>query len=402
MSDPTRPAGPAAPGSASPPDRESVLRALDSVRTPDGHSLVAAGMIQGLVLRDGAVGFAIEVPPETAPAMEPVREAAEHAVRALPGVTAVTAVLTAHREGPGTSAPPQNPARRKPGGTRPQADQRAHARHSAAPRNGPLELPGVGAIIAVASGKGGVGKSTLAVNLALGLRALGLRVGLLDADVYGPSIPRMLGLSQKPETGAGNKLIPLEAYGLKAMSIGLIVDEDTPMIWRGPMVQSAISQMLADVAWAPLDVLVVDMPPGTGDAQLTLAQRVPLSGAVIVSTPQEIALIDARKAVAMFEKTRVPILGMVENMAWFELPDGTRTHVFGEGGARRTAERLGVPFLGEVPLIPEIREGGDTGRPVAADPGSPAGQVFQDIARKVMESLEGTPRKPAPRIVVED
>ncbi len=377
------------------PDRDAILNALAAIGAPGGGNIVEAGMIQGLVVRDGNVGFAVEVDPAKGAEMEPLREACVAEVKKIPGVLSVTAVLSAHNEAPsGGETTPSGPS---------------HAGHShggqqkSAGRTGPLEIPGVGAIIAVASGKGGVGKSTLAVNLALGLRAEGLRVGLLDADVYGPSIPRMLGLKEKPEANPDNKLVPLEAFGIKAMSIGLIVDEDTPMIWRGPMVQSALSQMLVDVDWAPIDVLVVDMPPGTGDAQLTLAQRVPLTGAVIVSTPQEIALIDARKAVAMFEKTRVPILGMVENMAWFESPDGSRSYIFGEGGAKRTAEKLGVSFLGEVPLYPDVREGGDEGRPATAvDPDGPAGRTFRSIAAKVIGSLDTSPQKPAPRIVVMD
>lgn len=376
--------------SRSGPNRDQILAALATVSAPDGKTLPDAGLVQGLVIRDGNVGFALEIDPAQAAAMEEVRAAAAEAVKAVPGVLSVTAVLTAHNEAPSAPAPKQETPRQAPA-------------HAPGGKTGPLNIPGVGAIVAVASGKGGVGKSTLAVNLALGLHALGLKVGLLDADVYGPSIPRMLGLNRKPDASENKKLIPLEAYGIKAMSIGLIVEEDTPMIWRGPMVQSAISQMLVDVEWAPIDVLIVDMPPGTGDAQLTLAQRVPMTGAVIVSTPQEIALIDARKAVAMFEKTRVPILGVVENMAWLEMPDGSRNHIFGEGGARKTAEKLNVPFLGEVPLITAIREGGDEGRPVSGvDPDGPSASVFKQIAAGLMASLENTGQKPAPRIVVMD
>ncbi len=372
------------------PDRDQILTALATVSSLDGRPLPEAGIVQGLVIRDGNVGFALEIDPAQAGAMETVREAAVAAVKRVPGVLSVTAVLTAHNEAP--SAPP--PAQEAP--TQAQAQKPGG-------KTGPLDIPGVGAIVAVSSGKGGVGKSTLATNLALGLHALGLKVGLLDADVYGPSIPRMLGLDRKPDTSDNKKLVPLEAFGIKAMSIGLIVEEETPMIWRGPMVQSAISQMLVDVEWAPIDVLVVDMPPGTGDAQLTLAQRVPMTGAVIVSTPQEIALIDARKAVAMFEKTRVPILGVVENMAWLEMPDGSRNHIFGDGGAKKTAEKLNVPFLGEVPLITAIREGGDEGKPVAGvDPNGASATVFKQIAAGLMASLENTGQKPAPRIVVMD
>jgi len=280
-----------------------------------------------------AVGFALEVPAALGAGAEPLRTACEAAVKGIAGVQSVTAVLTAHQD--------------------------AHAGHDHKPAPAqrqappaPQGIPGVGQIIAVASGKGGVGKSTVAVNLALGLARLGLKVGLLDADIYGPSVPRLLDIKHKPESD-GRKLKPIEKYGIKAMSIGFLIKEDEAMIWRGPMVQSALTQMMNDVLWAPLDVLVLDMPPGTGDAQLTIAQRVPLKGAVIVSTPQDIALIDAKKGIAMFRKTQVPILGIVENMSVFICPDcGHAHHIFGQHGARDTAENLGVPFLGEIPLLP--------------------------------------------------
>jgi ATP-binding protein involved in chromosome partitioning len=278
--------------------RDDVLKALDGVIDPQsGRSVVQQDMIQGLVLKDGHVGFALEVDPKRGAEAEPLCKACESAVHALPGVLSVTAVLTAHQDG-GAVRPPHQ------GQRRPAA---------------PAGIPGVGAIIAVASGKGGVGKSTVAVNLALGLQALGFKVGLLDADIYGPSVPRLLGITEKPQMDGG-KLAPIVKFGLKAMSIGFLVEEDTPMIWRGPMVQSALTQMMNDVAWAPLDILVIDMPPGTGDAQLTIAQRVPLKGAVIVSTPQDIALIDARKGLAMFRKIQVPVLGIVENMSTYVCP----------------------------------------------------------------------------------
>ncbi|WP_422644875.1 Mrp/NBP35 family ATP-binding protein, partial [Zavarzinia sp.] len=258
--------------------------------------------------------------------------------------------------------------------------------------------------IVVLSGKGGVGKSTTAVNLALGLRAMGLKVGLLDADIYGPSVPRLLGLSGKPKTTAEKKLVPMEAHGLKAMSIGFLVPEDQAVIWRGPMVMSAIGQLLNDVAWAPLDILVIDLPPGTGDAQLTLAQRAPLSGAVIVSTPQDIALIDARKGLAMFQKVEVPVLGIVENMSYFLCPHcGGRSDIFAHGGAHQTADDLGVDFLGEVPLHMAIRETSDAGRPIVATaPDSPQAAAYLELARKVLARLERRDdnSRPAPRIVI--
>jgi ATP-binding protein involved in chromosome partitioning len=257
-------------------------------------------------------------------------------------------------------------------------------------------------VIAVASGKGGVGKSTVAVNLALGLVRVGLKVGLLDADIYGPSVPRLLGIREKPGQGENHKLIPIEKFGIKTMSIGFLVEEGTPIVWRGPMVQSALMQMMNDVLWAPLDVLVVDMPPGTGDAQLTIAQRIPLRGAVIVSTPQDLALIDARKAIAMFEKTNVPILGIVENMSTYICPHcGSEAQIFGHGGARETARKTGVAFLGEVPLVGTIRELSDAGTPVtAALPDGAEAIVFFAIASEVARSL-ATPLRNPPRIVLE-
>ena len=263
-------------------------------------------------------------------------------------------------------------------------------------------IAGVGQIIAISSGKGGVGKSTTAVNLALALVAEGLRVGLMDADVYGPSVPRLLSLTGKPEMVDGKTLLPMDAYGLKAMSIGLLVGEETPMVWRGPMVMSAITQLIRDVAWGDLDVLLVDMPPGTGDAQLTLAQIVPLAGAVVVSTPQDLALIDARRGLAMFRRVDVPILGIVENMSFFNCPScGSRADIFGHGGARDEAERLAVPFLGEVPLAPVIREGSDDGRPImVSDPDGALGRAYRSIALQMLTNAVGA-RKPPPVIVIE-
>ncbi|HEY5337188.1 MAG TPA: iron-sulfur cluster carrier protein ApbC [Rhizomicrobium sp.] len=364
--------------------KDDVLKALARVIDPaSGKPVTEAGLIQGLVLRDGHVGFSVEVPAARGRTAEPLRKAAEDAVTSLSGVLSVTAVLTAHSE-------PANarPAQQKP----PQT----HG-HPAKPAG----IEGVGAVIAVASGKGGVGKSTVAVNLALGLSKLGLKVGLLDADIYGPSVPRLLDITNKPQSD-GHKLQPIEKFGIKAMSIGFLVAEDSPMIWRGPMVQSALTQMMNDVAWAPLDVLVIDMPPGTGDAQLTIAQRVPLKGAVIVSTPQDIALIDARKGIAMFEKTQVPILGIVENMSVFVCENcGHESHIFGHGGAKAEATKLKVPFLGEIPLVPLIRETSDRGAPVVAShAGGAEAKAFLAIAAQVAQKI-AAPSRQAPRIIVE-
>lgn len=359
----------------------AILTALSAVQDPDrGRDVVSLGMISGIVVRGGNVGFSIEIHPSEAERKEPLRQACENAVRALPGVLSATAVLTAERQ-------------------RPQAsEQQARPQQAQRP-----EIPGIAAIVAVASGKGGVGKSTVAVNLALAMAQSGLRVGLLDADIYGPSMPRMMGLKGKPEAGEGRTIRPMENYGVKTMSMGFLVDEETPMIWRGPMVQGALEQMLREVQWGDLDVLVVDMPPGTGDAQLTMAQRVPLAGSVIVSTPQDIALLDARKGLNMFRKVDVPVLGIVENMSYYLCPScGHRAEIFGHGGAHETADQLGVDFLGEVPLHLDIRTHGDEGHPVVASmPDSEHAKAFRAIAAKVLDKL-GNPAsaKPAPRIVI--
>ncbi len=379
---------------------DMILNALRQVRGPDlDGNLVDLGMVEGVVVDGGKVSFAISIDPARATELAPLREAAERMVRGIAGVTHVNAVLTAQRAAGAASAAPQ-----------PTPSPRAAAARSGGPGpqtgGAPSGVPGVKHIIAVASGKGGVGKSTTAVNLAMALQAQGLKVGVLDADIYGPSVPRLLGLTGKPKQIQPRLIQPLEAYGLKVMSMGFLVEEETPVIWRGPMVISAITQMLREVLWGDLDVLVVDMPPGTGDAQLTMAQQVPLSGAVIVSTPQDLALIDARKGLAMFRRTAVPCLGIIENMAYHLCPKcGARSDIFGTGGARREAERLKVPFLGEVPLHMSIRERSDHGQPlVALDPGSPLAQVYLDIGVKVAEALKaigGEGSGAGPQIVFE-
>ncbi len=356
-------------------------------------------MLSDIVVSDGKVFFSLTVDAATVKAWEPVRAAAEAAVRAIPGVQSALVALTAERS-PGAARGPQ-PAHVA---TQPRA-QGAPAAHAHPADKVQPGIPGVDAVIAVASGKGGVGKSTTAVNLALGLRDLGLKVGMLDADIYGPSLPKLLAIKEKPQTVGGNRLKPIERYGLTVMSIGFLIDEETPMIWRGPMVMSAITQMLREVEWGKLDVMVVDMPPGTGDAQLTMAQQVPLKGAVIVSTPQDLALIDARRGVAMFKRVNVPVLGVVENMSYFLCPScGTRSDIFSHGGAHKEADRLGVPFLGEVPLHMTIREKSDAGLPVVAtEPDGPHAKIYRDIAARVLAQLKGGAEagRAAPKIVIE-
>jgi ATP-binding protein involved in chromosome partitioning len=380
--------------------KEAVLRGLEAVPSPDGTPLPKTGKLSDVIVSDGKVFFSITVDAAVVQAWEPVRKAAEAAVRAVPGVASAMVALTGERSGGGRGAQgrPQEQPQAAPS---PHAGRGRPAAHAA--ERLPA-VPGVGAIIAVASGKGGVGKSTTAVNLALGLRALGLTVGMLDADIYGPSVPKLLAIRGKPELQGGNRLKPMDGYGLKVMSIGFLVEEETPMIWRGPMVISALTQMLREVEWGTLDVMVVDMPPGTGDAQLTMAQQVPLRGAVIVSTPQDLALIDARRGIAMFNRVNVPVLGLVENMSYFVCPKcGERTDIFGHGGAQREAERQGVPFLGAVPLHMDIRETSDAGRPVVAtEPDGPHAKVYREIAAKVRDALKPDPSgRAAPKIVIE-
>jgi ATP-binding protein involved in chromosome partitioning len=378
-----------------PVTKEAVIERLRTVNGPDfTGNIVDLGLVSDIFIADSKVFFSITVPAERAREMEPLRAAAERAVKAMPGVAGAMVALTAEKKGGGMEAPvpprptpprPAAPAPRHSAATAPRPAPHAPASHGQGKRG----VPGVGAIIAVASGKGGVGKSTTAINIALGLQANGLKVGVLDADIYGPSMPRLLNLHGRPHTVDGKVLKPMEKYGLKVMSMGFLVDEETPMIWRGPMVMSALTQMLREVEWGELDILVVDMPPGTGDAQLTMAQQVPLAGAVIVSTPQDLALIDARKGLNMFKKVDVPLLGIVENMSYFIAPDtGKRYDIFGHGGARKEAERLGVTFLGEVPLQMEIRETSDSGSPVVvSNPEGPEAKIYRGIAGKVWERV---------------
>ena len=352
----------------------ALLQALRGVSDPaSGRDIVAAGLVEGLTVRDGLVHLALLADRKTAGAMEAVRAKAHALLSAMPGVLNVSAVLTAHRAPAPEPPPPASTAL----------------------------LPGVRHIVAVASGKGGVGKSTTAVNLAVALARAGHKVGLLDADIYGPSLPQMLGVHRKPDM-KGERMVPLETWGVRWLSIGLLVDPETAMVWRGPMVMGALTQLLGQVEWGTLDVMILDMPPGTGDAQLTIAQKLKLDGALIVSTPQDVALADARRGVRMFEKTQVPVLGLVENMSYFCCPNcGHRSELFGHGGARWEAARLGVEFLGEIPLLLDIRESGDAGRPVAAAaPDSPAGQAYATLAGKLWAKL-GAPMGAGPRIVIE-
>jgi len=376
---------------------ELVLEALNEIKNQEtGKSVVEHGLIQGLQIKDGHVGFTIEIEPSEAEAMEPLRKACEEIVFDLPGVLSVTAVLTAHSGDDGHGHDHDHD----------HGHDHAPAAPAAPAQGNEMDIPGVKTVIAVASGKGGVGKSTVSVNLALGLAANGLKVGLMDADVYGPSLPRMMGIGGTPHTPDGKYMMPMSNYGVEVMSMGFLVPEDSPMIWRGPMVMSALEQLLRDVKWGDLDVLVCDLPPGTGDAQLTMAQRVPLTGVVVVSTPQDVALADARKGIAMFDKVSVPTLGLIENMSYFICPHcGDRTEIFSHGGAKDEAVRRGIEFLGEIPIDPHLRETSDTGTPITAkEPDHAISQVFIEIARKVAEKIKSTEAEAAaaaPKIVIQ-
>ena len=366
--------------------KENILEKLALVKDPElRKDLVSLGMISDIIIKNGNIGFSIEVDPKRGPSLEPLRKEAENVVRKIPGVLSVSAVLTAHRGIQNNENTPTTPKAQQP-----LASTNGKSRDLA---------PGVKNIIAVASGKGGVGKSTTAINVAISLGLQGLKVGILDADIYGPSLPRMIDVNEKPKSHDGKTLEPIQKYGLKCMSIGFLVPEDTPTIWRGPMVMSALQQMLKDVAWGNLDALVVDMPPGTGDAQLTMSQRVPLAGAVIVSTPQDIALLDARKGLNMFKKVNVPVLGIVENMSIFICPKcGEPTDIFGSGGAKQEALRLGVDFLGGIPLHKDIRTTSDDGTPIVLEfPDSIHSKSYRDIASAIWENA--SKQRKAPPII---
>jgi ATP-binding protein involved in chromosome partitioning len=371
--------------------RDQVLAALAAIPEPSGGDIVSSGRVQGVTIREGAVGLALEVRPEEAQGMETVRRAAQQAVAALAGVTSATVVLTAHSDAPSAPAtPPDLGAARRAG----PGDKPLRA-VPAAPNEG--RIPGVRHIIAVASGKGGVGKSTVACNLTLALAAGGASVGLLDADVYGPSQPRMLGVAGRPTTDDGKMIVPMRAHGVSVMSMGFMVEEGQSIVWRGPMLMSALTQMLHQVRWGDLDYLVIDLPPGTGDVQLTLGQKAKVSGAVIVSTPQDIALIDALKAIDMFRKTQTPIFGVIENMSTFCCPNCQHeTPIFGHGGARREAQRLGLPFLGEIPLELDVRLASDGGRPVVVErPDSAVAERFRSLAAAVVAAADAPGRQNA-------
>lgn len=345
--------------------QEAVLRALKVLKLPDGRDIVEAGFVRALTITDDTVRFVLEVPPNLGPHMEPIRAAAQQIVAEMEGVASANVLLTAH-------TPTAAPAQKKP----PSLKVGGHPNPSAEK----APIPGVSRILAIGSGKGGVGKSTVSSNLAVALARAGRRVGLLDADIYGPSQPRMMGVSDRPDSPDGKRITPLQAHGVTMMSIGLMLEEDQAVIWRGPMLMGALQQLMTQVDWGRLDVLLVDLPPGTGDVQLTLSQKTVVTGAVVVSTPQDVALLDARKALNMFVKTQVPVVGMIENMSTFICPKcGYEEHLFGHGGAAAEADKLGIEFLGDIPLSLDIRVAGDEGKPIALTD-SPAAQAYAAIA----------------------
>ncbi len=359
------------------PTRADVIAQLAAISTPTGGNLVSDDVIRALTVESGIVRFVIEAPsPDAARALAAAHRAAEAAILALPGVTSVQAVMTAH--GPAARpAPAPEPPSLKIGG------------HPTPHQGGPQRVTGIDRIIAVASGKGGVGKSTVASNLAVSLARQGRRVGLLDADIYGPSQPRMMGVNKRPASPDGKTIEPLQAHGVTMMSIGLMLKEDEAVIWRGPMLMGALQQLINQVAWGRLDVLIIDLPPGTGDVQLTLAQRTHLTGAIVVSTPQDVALLDARKALDMFDKLKVPVLGLIENMSTYICPNcGHEAHIFGHGGVAAEALKLDLPFLGELPLNLEVRIAGDAGTPIAATD-SPLAEPYLRLARRLIDGGMG-------------
>ena len=354
--------------------QEQVLNILKSITHPNkGDNIVALGMVQGLVIKDGEVGFALNINPAEADLMEQVRKSCDAKLLEIDGIDRVVSVLTAEMDR--TNPPPL---------AKPPA---------ASPMQGAKKIAGVRHVVAVASGKGGVGKSTTAVNLACALQSLGLRAGIFDVDIYGPSIPLLLGVTERPTQSEDKKIVPILKYDLVSMSLGYLMAQDTATIWRGPMVMGAVKQMTNDTKWdinGEIDVLILDLPPGTGDVQLTLAQTIKMDGAVVVSTPQDIALIDARKGLDMFAKTNTKVLGIIENMSYFSCPScGERSDIFGHGGARETAEKMGVDFLGEIPLHMDIRETADNGTPIVLlKPDSPHSQIYIEIARKIQAKLK--------------
>jgi ATP-binding protein involved in chromosome partitioning len=371
------------------PTRDDILAALGGITDPsDGQSIIQKDMVQGIDIKGENVTVMIGVDPSRGAALEDLRLAAERAVASVNGVTTARVALTAERSGgaKGSNSDASRPA---------PATGQGHGHGPAAPGGagkGALELPGIRSVVTVASGKGGVGKSTTSVNLALALAKQGLKVGLLDADIYGPSLPRMMGLRTAKPTHSDKegKIVPPSAFGIRIMSIGFMVDEEQPVIWRGPMAMGALEQLLRDTDWGELDVLVVDMPPGTGDIQLSMAQRVPVTGAVIVSTPQDVALLDARKGLNMFRKVNVPVFGLIENMSYYQCPNcGHVDHVFDHGGAHKAADELGVPFLGEIPLDLKIRLGADEGKPIVdSDPDGDHAKAYADIAQKISAAID--------------